>query len=61
MNHQKPAGIYVRSARMVPVLTGTIQSKNVLLSQKDEQETTGAEEPGFKSGFKRGLGNDLWL
>jgi len=44
---------------MVPVLTGTIQSKNVLLLQKDEQETTGREEPGFKSGFKRGLGNGV--
>lgn len=57
-NDQKPAGIYALSARMIPVLTGTTRSRNVLLSQKDEH---GAEKPGFKSGFKRGLGNDLHL
>lgn len=61
MNHQKPAGIYALSARMIPVLTGTIRSRNVLLSQEDEQETTGTEKLGFKSGFKRGLWNDLCL
>lgn len=57
-NDQKPAGIYALSARMIPVLTRTIRSRNVLLSQKDEH---GAEKPGFKSEFMRSLGNYLHL